>query len=333
MRILSNAHVRYELGIDIVCCLLFLGISFLLPHPFLWILLLGSLLTLIHLIFSQIRYRKIQKLSRDLHGILVGSLHSLSNKNEEGELAILDSEIRKMTQMLQMQSELLAADKKRLTEAIADIAHQLRTPLTSMHLNLSLIARSSLNSEEQLSSVHDIQRQLDRMQWLIESLLKLSKLDAGTAFLQPKKLPIQELIDAALAPLLIPIELHEQNLQLFVQDGFLNADPRWTGEAISNLIKNAMEHTPQGGTITVSGKETALYTQILVEDTGNGFSNQDLSHLFERFYKGKGSASDNVGIGLALSRKILSSQNATLSAENRREGGARFIVKFYKTIV
>ena len=110
-------------------------------------------------------------------------------------------------------------------------------------------------------------------------------------------------------------------------------DAEWTAEAIGNLFKNCMEHTPAGGTVTASAAETALYTEITVEDTGEGIDPDDLPHLFERYYKGKNATSESIGIGLALARSIVAAQNGTIAAQNRKDGGARFIVRFYKTVI
>ena len=141
-----------------------------------------------------------------------------------------------------------------------------------------------------------------------------------------------ELIDRAAAPLSIPLELRGLQLAVSCSSESLTADPVWTAEAIGNLLKNSMEHTPPGGTITVTAEHTALYTAITVEDTGCGFDEADLPHLFERFYKGKNASASSYGIGLALARTIIAAQNGTIQAMNTGTG-AKFLIKFYHQVL
>ena len=165
----------------------------------------------------------------------------------------------------------------------------------------------------------------------MESLLKMSSMDAGTVNFTPVRISVKELLANASSPLLIPMELREQNFLIHQEEssGTLFVDPSWTAEALSNVLKNCMEHTPAGGTIEISCRQTILYTEIVVEDNGPGFVAEDIPHLFERFYKGKNATDNSIGIGLALSRMIVTREDGTLKAENKTSGGARFIFKFY----
>ncbi|MGN0342664.1 MAG: sensor histidine kinase, partial [Roseburia sp.] len=172
---------------------------------------------------------------------------------------------------------------------------------------------------------------LSHMSWLIEAMLKMAKMDANTAYLKSEPVSIQELIRTTCEPFLIPMELHDQTLvrQLPDADVFFTGDMNWTAEALQNILKNCIEHISSGGEIRIQVSSNSLLTEIIIEDNGPGFSQEDLPHLFERFYKGSNSGSQSVGIGLALSRMIISAQNGTVKAENRPEGGARFIIHFY----
>ncbi|MBR6349243.1 MAG: HAMP domain-containing histidine kinase, partial [Lachnospiraceae bacterium] len=187
--------------------------------------------------------------------------------------------------------------------------------------------------ERRLQLTHELKRQLERIQWLVETLLKMSKIDAGTALFRKEQVPLKELLNEATEPFLITLELKGVDLELSAGEGYLECDRSWTGEALANLLKNCMEHTPAGGHIKVSCEDTALSTNITIEDSGEGFSEADLPYVFERFYKGSNSSPGSIGIGLAFSRMIISAQNGTITAENSREGGARFRIKFYKSIV
>ena len=171
------------------------------------------------------------------------------------------------------------------------------------------------------------------MQWLVETLLKMSKIEAGTVTFKKERIIADELVKKACEPLLIPLELRGVELSIQTGDAGLTGDIDWLSEAIGNIVKNCMEHTSEGGNITVLAEENALYTELVVEDTGTGFAPEDIPHIFERFYKGKNSGSESVGIGLALCRTIITGLDGTIQAENGKEGGARFEIRFYKNVV
>lgn len=250
----------------------------------------------------------------------------------EGELSILQNELSKMTLRLTEQADALTHDKKYLSDAMADISHQLRSPLTSIHLILSLLKEPDISSHRRMELLQELTQLLSRIDWLVESLLKMSKMDAGTAYLKHLPVTVSQLLEAASEPLLIPFELREQTFTIHQKTGReqFTGDLSWSTEAVLNILKNCMEHTQVGGHIWVYCRENTIFTELVIEDNGPGFSQKDLPHLFERFYKGENSSEQSVGIGLALSRMIISQQNGTLKAENRFEGGARFVLKFYK---
>ena len=250
----------------------------------------------------------------------------------EGELSILANQLQKVTLRLQESAEQSRADKLALAQSLADISHQLRTPLTAMNLTAAMLREPGLSEQRRLELSRELQTLLSRTDWLVETLLKLSKLDAGTVELRREQVAVRELIDRAAAPLSIPLELRGLQLAVSCSSESLTADPVWTAEAIGNLLKNSMEHTPAGGTITVTAQQTALYTAITVEDTGCGFDEADLPHLFERFYKGKNASESSYGIGLALARTIIAAQNGTIQAMNTGTG-ARFVIKLYHQVL
>ncbi len=173
---------------------------------------------------------------------------------------------------------------------------------------------------------------LSRVEWLVESLLKLSKLDAGVVTMEKKPVLVSDLIDRATAPLSIPMDLRDQRLIVDCHEEQFRGDVIWSAEALGNIVKNCIEHTPAGGSITIRAEETALYTQITVDDTGPGFDAADIPHLFDRFYKGSNASQNSYGIGLALARNIITAQNGTIQAMNG-DKGAKFTVKFYKQVI
>ena len=297
------------------------------------VLITGLVLTLVHYLFAAGRYARIAKLSESLDRILHGQQTVLIEDSSEGELSILNSEVHKMTIRLKEQADQLAQSKLNLTDAIADIFHQLRTPLTSMNLTVSLLAEENLPYEKRIRHARSLKQQLERISWLVESLLKMSRIDSGTAVFRPEHIKASALLERASQPFLVAMELRGQEYRTFVSDEGVDADPAWTVEAFGNLLKNCMEHTPAGGRIEVSVSETPLFTEFIVRDTGEGFVPEDIPHLFERFYKGQNASEGSIGIGLALSRMIISAQNGTITADNAPEGGARFTVRFYKTVI
>lgn len=279
------------------------------------------------------RYRAIARLSNSIDRILHGQDEILFTDSREGELAILTSEVTKMTVRLREQTDALAADKVRLTDAIADISHQLRTPLTSMNLTVSLLSEDGLSDERRLRLTRDLSRSLRRIDWLIDALLKISKIDAGTVGFRSERVSVAELIRRAAAPLMIPMELRGQEILVHADSEEYTGDMQWSVEAIGNILKNCVEHTPEGGSIEISSTENALFTEIVISDSGAGFTPGDIPHLFERFYRGKNADAASVGIGLALARTVITAQNGTVAASNGKNGGAQFTVRFYKNIV
>ncbi len=298
------------------------------------LLVLGLCLSFcaICLFFARWRYRRLKKLSEDLELLLYSGKPLPIQDYNEGELSVLGSQIQKMTIRLMENSSALEQDKQYLADSMADISHQLRTPLTAMHLTAAMLSSSDLTHGRRQELTVELKNLLTRTGWLVESLLKLSRLDAGVVQFACEPMAVQELIRRAAEPLTIPMELREQRLVTDSGNAMLRGDMVWTAEALGNVLKNAVEHTPPGGTITITAKETALFTCITVEDTGPGFDREDLPRLFERFYKGKEDAGSGYGIGLALARRIVAAQNGTIQASNGPEG-AVFTLKFYKQII
>lgn len=281
-------------------------------------------------LFTLRRYKEIEKLSGYLRNISNGNYSMDIRDNEEGELSILKNEIYKVTLMLSKQGEFLKKDKEKLADAISDISHQLKTPLTSMMVMIDLLSEENLNLEKRIEFTKNIEMQLERMDWLLTSLLKLSKIDAGTITFKKDKVKVSELIKKAMSPLLIPMELKEQKL---IVDGNENTsftgDLNWSIEAIVNIVKNCIEHTKNKGVISIFYEENPLYTEIKILDNGSGIEKEDLPYIFKRFYKGKNASVGSVGIGLAMAKSIIVSQNGDMSVRSKKNQGTEFSIKFY----
>ncbi len=329
-----NAEVRRALMISLVLSIVsgIAGYVFLGWETALFALGTGLLLTLVQTIVTYRRYRKMARLASDIDEILHGAEVSILAGTSEGEIAVLETEVHKMSLRLREHEQNLLADKQFLADSLADISHQLRTPLTSIHLLVSLLSKSDLTAERRMELLAELRQLLSRIDWLVETLLKLSKLDAGTVHMQSETLELPALLRIAAEPLEIPIELRGQTLRIEA-GGSIVCDSAWTAEAIGNILKNCMEHTPEGGQLTVTAQENPLFSEIIITDTGSGIAAEDLPHIFERFYKGSHTDKQSYGIGLALARMIITSQNGTVKAENLPDHGAKFTVRFYKTAV
>lgn len=297
----------------------------------------GFMVLLTSVIFSYIfldeirsRQNKIAILTEKVDDILHDKDQVLFENLQEGELAVLESEIKKMTFKLREGAELLEKEKIYLSDSLADIAHQLRTPLTTINMQVSFL-RKDITKMEKMKYISEINTHLERIEWLITSLLKISKIDAGTAVFTKEKILVESAIEEAVAPLLILFELKNQLLDYeYLGSEKMYGDKNWVAEAILNIIKNCNEHTQEDGHIKISASENAIYTQVIIEDNGPGVKKEDLPHLFERFYRGSSRKSSSVGIGLALTKMIITQHNGTIKVENKKEGGARFIIRFYK---
>ena len=278
------------------------------------------------------RYRKLQKLSSDLDKLLISGTPLPIREYNEGELSILANHIQKLTLRLTESAEAIQKEKEYLADSLADISHQLRTPLTAMNLTTTMLRADSLTDEKRMELTGELRNLLARTDWLVDTLLKLSKLDAGTVKLARISVPARRLLDRAAEPIAVAMDLRNQTLHIRCNGITLTCDPVWTAEALGNILKNCMEHTPDGGMLSVTINENTLYTQIEIEDTGYGFDPNDIPHLFERFYRGSNAAQSSYGIGLALARTIISAQRGTIQAMNT-ESGAKFVIKFYKQVI
>lgn len=333
MKLFRNPEVRNTLLLYGIVAVAATATAFIWEKRFgLFMLAVCVIFMLIYLFATYRRYKRISELAADINQILHGDRQVAIEKYSEGELAILQSEIYKMTIRLREQQQSLQNDKIYLADSLADISHQIRTPLTSINLLVSFLSEPNITDERRQKSAHELYELLSRIEWLITALLKISKLDAGTVTFKTESISLDELLRKGTAPVLVPLDLRNQTLKVSAE-GMFSGDVSWTCEAITNIVKNCMEHTSEGGIIEISASDNALYTEIIISDNGSGISAEDLPHIFERFYKGKDSDDKSFGIGLALARKIITVQNGTVKAENRMPKGAKFTVRFYKGTV
>ena len=310
----------------------------------------GLIVTVIFIILTNRRYRALAKMAANLDRVLAGERDIRLRDMSEGELAILSSEIDKVIARLNLTVDELQAEKLALSDSLADISHQLKTPLTSIAISTELI-RDRLSargdSEDLVERLRLIQTLQARVEDLVAALLKLARIDAGVIKLVCGAVDARELVRKSFEPLAIAFDIADVRFSADVQDGAsYEGDLTWSVEALENILKNCMEHTPAGGCVSVRVTEDVLACRIRIEDTGPGIAESDLPHIFERFYRGSRDANATpsevnpagVGIGLALSKSLVTAQGGTLTAENLRDEngnitGAAFNLVFFKTVV
>ena len=277
--------------------------------------------------------KKIKNLSTYMNNILNNNYSLDIRDYEEGNLSNLKNDIYKMTVKLKEQSDLSQKKKKYLEEVLSDISHQLKTPLTSMYvINDVLLSDKKIDDSKKQEFLIKNRKELERIEWLVTSLLKMSRLDSGSEKIIPKETKLDDLIRKTVTPLEIPIELKNQHLILDYDKNIkLNIDLNWTTEALINILKNAHEHTKENGTIQIKVKDTVIYTEIEIIDTGEGISTTDLPHIFERFYKGK-TNKESIGIGLNMAKKIINLEKGDIKVISN-SNGTTFNIKFYKQII
>ena len=250
----------------------------------------------------------------------------------EGELSILHSDLYKITRTLQLQKESLQKDKLFLADSLSDISHQLKTPLTSMMIMSELLQDEELPRKQHNQFADALRHQLKRMEWLVSTLLKLSRIDAQVLQFHPQQLSVYQLLQESLESLHIMMELKEQTCTLVCDEGLeVTLDMKWSVEALGNILKNCVEHTPQQGSIHISVQDNPLHTCIRIQDSGKGIPAEELPHIFERFYRGRNASIDSAGIGLAMSKAVFQQQNGDVEAI-ASEQGACFLIRIYKDV-
>ena len=302
---------------------------------FIIFLILICFILIVSLILSLLYFGKIYKDIKDMTDYVYNSSEGrnfeMKNRNQEGQIGLLKTELIKMTNILKEKVELLNNEKIFLNEVISDISHQLKTPMTSLII-LNDLMYEDLPKETKIEFLDKIKSQLNRMEWLIKSMLKLSKVEAKVIDFEKKEVKVSELIKKSISPSLIPMEI--KNIELTV-NGDENisyiGDINWSCEAFINIIKNCVEHTDINGKINISYEENPLYCEVVIKDSGEGIDKKDLPHIFKRFYKGKSSKDDSVGIGLAMAKSIIESQNGDIYVKSEKNKGSEFHIIFHKT--
>lgn len=288
-------------------------------------------ITAIYFLYLVRFYFKLQEVSKYIKDILCNRCINSFKDYDEGIFSILKNDISKVAIELVRSKENLEKDKKYLEETLSDISHQLKTPLTSMYMINDILYNNKIDDRERCDFLERNRRQLERIEWLVTSLLKLSKLESGTIKLKKEEVLAKKLVEDSFAPLRIPYELKKQDFKIEVRDNCkIVCDYNWTREAIINILKNAHEHTLEGGKVEVLIDSNPIFTSIAIKDNGCGISNADIRHVFERFYRGETGSKDSVGIGLNMAKNVIERENGVIEVESKENEGTTFTIKFYK---
>ncbi|MCI8308838.1 MAG: HAMP domain-containing histidine kinase [Clostridia bacterium] len=252
--------------------------------------------------------------------------------NTEGELSILRNEIYKITVMLKEIAENSKQDKINLKDSLSDISHQLRTPLTSINIMLdNILENNKMEEVTRIDFLKDIKREIVNINFFIEAILKLSKFDANTITFIKKEVYIKDIINEAIKNVEALSDL--KNVEIVINGDSnlkLECDLKWQVEAITNILKNGIEHSRDYSRIIINFEEYNVYSQIEIIDEGYGIDKEDLPHIFKRFYQGKNSSGNSIGIGLALSKSIIENSDGYIEVESEINIGTKFVIKYVK---
>ena len=253
----------------------------------------------------------------------------------EDELSILKNEVYKTTIMLKESAENSNKEKLELKDSLSDISHQLKTPITSILIILdNLIEDPEMDKYTREDFIRDIKREINSINFLVQSILILSKLDTNTINFIEEEVELKKLVNYAIKNVSILSDLKNVNVNLRVEsNSVIKCDFKWQVEAISNILKNCIEHSNDNSDVVVTIEDNKVYSKITIKDNGGGIDKDDLPHIFERFYKGKNSTENSVGIGLSLSKNIIEKNNGIILCKSEIGKGTEFIIKYMKKMV
>ena len=297
-----------------------------------------SVFVILTAIFIIIIIAKEHKNKKNLNDIISylkelnrGNYNLFIDLNKEGELSILKNEIYTTTVMLRKQAEKELQDKINLKDSLTNISHQLKTPLTSISLLVDNLLDEEIDTNTQKEFLLDIKKQIESINYLIIVLLKLSRFDANVVTFKEEKINVKNLLIDILKHIDIIREVKNIDIQITGDNAStLIGDYKWEYEAISNILKNCLEYTPENKNIYIKYRETNMYTEIIIEDEGPGMSKNEKNKIFERFYKGNNSNSNNFGIGLSLAKEIINKDNGKIKVESELNKGTTFKIRYYK---
>jgi len=290
------------------------------------------ILSIIFFKYNHSESKKINEITKYIEEINRGNYKLNIEENTEDELSILKNELYKITIMLKEVAENSQKDKTTLKDSLSDISHQIKTPITSILIMLdNILSDENMPEDIKKDFIKDIKREIINIKFLVESILKLSKIDSNSIKFIKKEVFIKDIINEAVKNVSMLSELKNIEIIVLGDDSIKTiCDLKWQVEAITNILKNCIEHSYENRKIYINYNQNNMYTELKIEDNGTGIDAKDLPHIFERFYKGKNSSSDSVGIGLALSKSIIESNNGYIQVDSKLNKGTTFIIKYLK---
>lgn len=295
------------------------------------LLVISIVIFLLIFFYDKKEKRELDKIIDYLKELNRGNYDLKIDLNSEGILSILKNEIYTTTVMLREMASREYLDKITLKENLANISHQLKTPLTSISILVDNLCDEEVDKKTELEFLNDIKRQVDNINYLVIVLLKLSRFDANVITFKKDDINVKKLILECMKNLDVIREVKNINIHVSgANDVEFIGDYKWESEAISNIIKNAIEHTLNDKNMYISFKDKSLYTEIIIEDEGLGMSEKEKNRIFERFYKGSSTNSNNFGIGLSLAKEIITKDNGKIIVKSEVNKGTKFIIRYYK---
>lgn len=296
-------------------------------------LLLSLLVTVIILIIWYVikEERKLLKLSNYVNDLVLKKDSLKLEENEEGMISKLQNDLYKLTIVLREAYDNESREKLEMKKSLEDISHQLKTPLTAMMITLDNLSNDELKPDLRKSFLEDVKRQVDKMNFLIKSLLKLSRFDAGVIKFKSENIMVKSLVNDVIKSVSVLAEINDVKIKTNGDDNTsFTGDYNWQLEAVTNVVKNAVEHSTPGETVTIKFRENAVYTLISVVNHGNVINEQDMKNIFTRFYKGKNATYESIGIGLSLSKSIIEKGGGYVRVSSSKKDGTRFDIKYLK---
>lgn len=292
----------------------------------------GIAVTIVILSYNKKREEKISDINRYIGKVNSGNYELKIEENGEDELTKLRNELYKTTVLLRETAENSEKEKTNLSNSLTDISHQLKTPLTSIRIMIDNIQNNpDMDEKTRNEFIEDISKQIDWISSLVISLLKLAKFDAGSIVMRDEEINVNKLIQNIISNLAILIDIKDIKIEENISEQItLFADYNWQLEALTNIIKNCVEHSFDGGKIKIEAESNSVFTKIIIADEGEGIEKKDLNRIFERFYKSAKSSENSIGIGLALAKTIIEKERGYIKVESEVGKGTKFEIKYLK---
>lgn len=299
------------------------------------LLVLVVIILVIYLFFIINKFKRTKKINK-----IIELISKINRRNfaidvedyTEDELSALKQEIYKTSLMLRSEADNSLKDKLNLKDSLSDISHQLKTPLTSITIMIdNILDNEEMDIKTRRKFLINIKREIININFLVQNLLKISKFDANVIKFNKEEVFIKDIVNEAIKKVSALSELKGISIKVSGdKNATINCDFMWEVEAISNIIKNSIEHINSDGFVEINYTKNKVYSRILIRDNGIGIDSDDLPYIFDRFYKGKNTNRDSVGIGLALSKSIIEKDNGSVSVKSTPNIGTIFTIKFFE---